>query len=84
MGWRGGRRSSNIQDRRGRGGSMRMPRGGGGGLRIGGLGGIVFAVSRRTDGVTWISDASEVHDLLGGDLEPLRCDPDLGFAVPVP
>ena len=49
----------------------------------GGLGGIVFAVSRRTGGVTWISDASEVRDLLDGELQPLICDPDRGYAVPV-
>ncbi len=42
MRWKGGRRSSNIEDRRGRGG-LRLPRGRGGtGLKIGGLGGIVL------------------------------------------
>ena len=64
MRWRGGRRSSNIEDRRGRGGlggGLRMPgrRGGGGGLRIGGLGGIVVLLIGLFFGV-------DVSSLLGG------------------
>lgn len=40
MRWRSGRQSRNVEDRRG-GGGMRMP-GGAGGLKVGGLGGIVL------------------------------------------
>ena len=69
MRWRGGRRSTNIDDRRGGRGGMRLPSGRrGAGIRVGGLGGIVLLLIGAFFGIdlTGLMGGGGVPTGLGG------------------
>ena len=69
MRWRGGRRSTNIDDRRGRRGGMRLPSGRrGAGVKVGGLGGIVLLLIGAFFGIdlTGLMGGGGVPTGLGG------------------
>lgn len=77
MRWRSGRRSSNVDDRRGRTSGFGMPGGGrrGGGLKVGGVGGIVLilvAMYFGVDPAVFLGDGGPVSMSPGNSSAPAQ------------